>query len=255
MPYEEPRIRTKRMEGWGYGRRFGARDLSKDEVSLHETVSVYRIRVPLGRRYRDQFGNTISDYCPQDGSVEIKWTEWMWTKTGGGPGGNNLGDGAGTNRGRGGGGGSGSGGGGSGAFGSSPEGIGSGLAGSSTSRPQYQLGRPDGAPMSWDAVNNDQGSPTSAYQQTPQTKPLPPTSQNPPDFHDAYITGQPGWQPIHGGGNASGGSNSSNSWWGNYGNNNSGTNWSYQGGSNWGQGGWYQDPGNWSWSSYETFRR
>jgi hypothetical protein len=259
MPYEAPSLRTKRIEGSYYGRRFGARDLAADETSLHETVAVYRIKAPLGRRYRDEStGRTISDYCPEDGSVEIRWTEWTWTKIGGGPGGNNAGDGGyGSRGGTGGGSGlgssSGGGSGGSSSFGSFPDGIGSGSAGSPSSN--QQTGAPDGSPMSWDAVNNDQNSPTSATQQTPPTTPRPPTSQHPPELHDAYITGEKPWQPIHGaGGGGAGGSNSSNYWWGNYGSNNSGTTWTYQGGSNWSQGGWYQDAGNWSWSSYETFK-
>jgi hypothetical protein len=266
MPYERPSLRTKRLEyGTSYGRRFGARDLAKNEQSLHETVAVYRIKVPLGQRYRDQYsGRIVSDYCPQDGSVDIKWTEWTWTKTGDGPGGNNSGDGGYGSRGRSGGGsGSGSGGsgtsGGTGLGGSSSsssgfvDGIGSGSAGSPS--PSQPTGASDGSPMSWDAVNNDQNSPTSATQQTPPTTPKPPTSQHPPELHDAYITGERPWQPIHSaGGGGAGGSNSSNYWWGNYGSNNSGTTWTYQGGSNWSQGGWYQDAGNWSWSSYETFK-
>lgn len=254
MPYEKPVLRTKRVEGSIGGRRLGARDLSADETSLSETVAVYRIKVPLGLRTTDQNGDTYSSYCPQDGSLKMKWTEWIWEKTGGGAGGNNSGDGRGGS-GSGGAGGSGSGSG-SGSSGGSGDGIFSGNPFGSLSSPDgAKAGSQDGSDMAWDAVNNDQNSPSSAYQQTPETRPLPPTSQNPPEFHDAYVTGQPGWQPIHGGGNASGSSNSSNYWWGNYGTNNSGTTWSHQGGSNWGQGGWYQDAGNWSWSSYETFQR
>lgn len=80
MAYEEPRLRTKRQEGGFHGRRFGHRELTDDETAMHETVSVYRVRVPLGQRRIDQAGKTIDDYCPQDGSVEIKWTEWTWTR-------------------------------------------------------------------------------------------------------------------------------------------------------------------------------
>lgn len=80
MPYEEPRLRTKRQEGHFLGRRFGYRELTDDETALHETVGVYRIRVPLGQRRTDSDGNTIDDYCSQDGPVEIKWTEWTWKK-------------------------------------------------------------------------------------------------------------------------------------------------------------------------------
>jgi hypothetical protein len=80
MPYEEPRLRTKRQEGGSYGRRFGHRELTEDETALHETVSVYRVKVPIGHRYIDLNGNITDDYCPQDGPVEIKWTEWTWTK-------------------------------------------------------------------------------------------------------------------------------------------------------------------------------
>lgn len=247
MAYEPPRLRTKREEGWGYGRRFGARDLSADERSLHESVSVYRIKALIGRRYQDYHGNPVSDYCPQDGPVEILWTEWMWTKTGGGAGGNGSADGGRAGgQASGGGAGPGTGSDGSNSGGTSP---------STPTRFEGTSGSQDGTDMLWDAVNNDRNSPASAFQQTPETKPLPPTSQNPPDFHDAYITGQPNWQPIHNGANSPGSTHSSNSWWGNYGSNTSGTTWTYQGGSNWGQGGWHQDAGNWSWSSYETFKR
>jgi hypothetical protein len=80
MPYEIPKLRTKRQEGGGYGRRFGHRELSADETSMHETVSVYRVKVPIGNRYIEENGDTTDDYCPQDGPVEIKWTEWTWTQ-------------------------------------------------------------------------------------------------------------------------------------------------------------------------------
>ena len=80
MPYEKPRLRSKRQEGRFYGRRFGYRELNAEETALHETVSVYRVRVPLGQRRTDSNGDTIDDYCSQDGSVEIQWTEWTWTK-------------------------------------------------------------------------------------------------------------------------------------------------------------------------------
>ncbi len=80
MPYEEPRLRTKRQEGGNYGRRFGYRELNAGETALHETVSVYRVKAPLGFRRTDSKGNTFDDYCEKDGPVEIKWTEWTWTK-------------------------------------------------------------------------------------------------------------------------------------------------------------------------------
>lgn len=80
MAYEEPRLRTKRQEGGMYGRRYGHRELTDDELAMHETVSVYRVKVPLGQRRTDSEGNTIDDYCSHDGPVEIKWTEWTWTR-------------------------------------------------------------------------------------------------------------------------------------------------------------------------------
>ncbi len=80
MPYEEPRLRTKRQEGNFSGRRFGYRDLNAEETALHESVSVYRVKAPLGYRRTDSNGDTIDDYCQMDGPVQIKWTEWTWTK-------------------------------------------------------------------------------------------------------------------------------------------------------------------------------
>jgi hypothetical protein len=80
MPYEQPALRSKRQEGGFYGRRFGYRELNAEETALHETVSVYRVKAHLGSRRTDSDGNTVDDYCQKDGPVEIKWTEWTWTK-------------------------------------------------------------------------------------------------------------------------------------------------------------------------------
>jgi len=80
MPYEEPQLRSKRQEGGFLGRRFGARELNPEETTLRETVSVYKVKAVLGFRITDSKGNTLDDYCPLDGPVEIKWTEWTWTK-------------------------------------------------------------------------------------------------------------------------------------------------------------------------------
>jgi hypothetical protein len=80
MPYEEPQLRSKRQEGGSYGRRFGARELNAEETALHEAVSVYRVKAHLGYRRADSEGRIHDDFCPQDGPVEIRWTEWTWTK-------------------------------------------------------------------------------------------------------------------------------------------------------------------------------
>jgi len=105
-------------------------------------------------------------------------------------------------------------------------------------------------------AQNSPASTTTATQQKPWTQPIPPTSQHPPNFHDAYVTGGRPTYPIHGGSSpTSGGGNSSN-WSGTWGSTVDGTSWWYQqgntaSGSSYAEGSYYIGPGNWGYQYTE----
>lgn len=105
-------------------------------------------------------------------------------------------------------------------------------------------------------AQNSPASTTTATQQKPWTQPIPPTSQHPPNFHDAYVTGGRPTYPIHGGSSpTSGGGNSSN-WSGTWGSTVDGTSWWYQqgntaSGASYAEGSYYIGPGNWGYQYTE----
>jgi len=104
-------------------------------------------------------------------------------------------------------------------------------------------------------AQNDPASTQSATQQTPQTKPLPPVSQHPPNLYDAYINGSRPTYPIHGGSSPTSGGNSQ-SWTGTWGSTVDGSTWWYQQGTNasgssYAEGSYYIGPGSWGYQFTE----
>jgi hypothetical protein len=104
-------------------------------------------------------------------------------------------------------------------------------------------------------AQNSAASTQSATQQTPLTKPIAPTSQHPPNLHDAYISGMRPTYPIHGGSSPTGGGNSP-SWTGVWGSTVDGGSWWYQqgttaSGNSYAEGSYYISPGNWGYQFTE----
>lgn len=105
-------------------------------------------------------------------------------------------------------------------------------------------------------AQNSPASTTTATQQKPWTQPIPPTSQHPPNFHDAYVTGGRPTYPIHGGSSPTGGNSNSSNWSGTWGSTVDGGSWWYQqgttsSGSSYAEGSYYISPGNWGYQYTE----
>jgi hypothetical protein len=105
-------------------------------------------------------------------------------------------------------------------------------------------------------VQNNPASTQTATIQNPWTKPIPPTSQHPPNIHDAYTNGIKPTYPIHGGGSPTGGGGNSSNWSGTWGSTVDGGSWWYQqgttsSGNSYAEGSYYISPGNWGYQYTE----